>query len=105
MSVFHFKPAKMTVNITRASKVNRMLIKHLFSPFDGCEQVNLLKMFRREIILSEHSLLVLSFPSVRRRNQRNLISVNDNCRNDYKRCLTFCYLKSAYLRRFFINMR
>ena len=43
MSVYHFKPAKMTVNITRASKVNRMLIKHLFSPFDGCEQVNLLK--------------------------------------------------------------
>ena len=25
MSVFHSKPAKMTVNITRASKVNRML--------------------------------------------------------------------------------
>ena len=67
----------MTVNITGTSKVNRMLIKHLFSSFDGCEQVNLLEMFRREIISSEHSLLVHSFPSVRR-NQRNLISVNDN---------------------------
>ena len=68
MSVFHFKPAKMTVNITRASKVNKMLIRHLFSSFDGCEQVNLLKMFRPEIIPLEHSLLVHSFPSVRRKN-------------------------------------
>ena len=73
MSVFHSKPAKMTVNITRTSKVNRMLIKHLFSSFDGYEQVNQLKMFRREIMSSEHSLLVHSFPSVSRKNQGNVI--------------------------------
>ena len=41
--------------------------KHTFPPFDVCERVNQSEMFRREMIHSEHSLLIYSFTSLRRR--------------------------------------